>query len=130
MRVFRDFQIFVVLKLNIQAAIKYAASAGSPEGFGRRKGGQALDLGPGPGWAHGLSSSKSFRGGCARSRLDQGLRVVLVLYFFECLAASAAKYCERKAGIAQNLLASRLALASGGKTSDLRTSKKLKPRFW
>ena len=38
-------------KLNFQAVIKSAASAASPEGFGRGKAGQAQGLGPrtGPG---------------------------------------------------------------------------------
>ena len=44
-------------------------------------------------------------------------------YFFEYLAASAAKYCKGRVGDALNLLASRLALASGGKTLDFRDPK-------
>ena len=50
------------------------------------------------------------------------------LYFFKYLSASAAKYCRARVGI-QILVASRLALASGGKASEFRTSKKLKPWF-
>ena len=70
-------------KLNFQAVIKSAASAASPEGFGRGKAGQALGLGPGrwPCWAHGNSSSKSVQGGCAGSGLDHGLKVVFFVDF-------------------------------------------------